>query len=425
METPKAINIDRDVNVHLEDRRKSRAFFLFLWLLYAFVYLTKNCFNSALTHIVTEGLLTKSQTGLFSGVFYLVYTPFQILGGFACDRYSPERLVKLGLLGSALCNAVIFFNQNYYVMLAAWAVNGAVQFAVYPGLFKIISSQLVRSDRKMMIFCFSFATTGGLIFSYLLGAFLSDWRYNFAVSVAILVLFAVALHVVEGRVSPYLKWDAPAASPAEARKVDDAPAVSTGKLFAASGFYFMLIASTITVVVSQSSNSLAPILLVENYESISPTTGNLLNIFMLVSGLAGNIAANLFARRVRNHPRFMGLFHLLLLPFCMLCPFVGRLPVPAMVAILCAIACLFHMVALVRSYYVMTYIPYGKNGAAIGLLNGSLSFSYMLASYAVPRMQESFGWPFTLWSWSAIIAAGIPLYLLGGWQFGRFLRKRK
>ena len=120
------INIEHDVNIHLENRMESRHFFVFIWLLYAVVMMTKNCFNAALTSIVAEGLLTKSQTGAFTSVFYLVYAPMQVVGGLAVDRYSPERLIKIGLFGAALSNLVIIFNQNYDVMLAAWAFNGII-----------------------------------------------------------------------------------------------------------------------------------------------------------------------------------------------------------------------------------------------------------------------------------------------------------
>ena len=121
--TQHSIDLEKDINIHFEDRQKSRAFFAFLWILYAVVYLTKNCFNGALSAIVTEGMMTKSQTGLIIGIFYLVYAPGQVVGGFVSDRFSPEKLIRFGLLGAALSNAIIFFNQNYYVMLAAWVFN--------------------------------------------------------------------------------------------------------------------------------------------------------------------------------------------------------------------------------------------------------------------------------------------------------------
>lgn len=128
MRSELGIDIEHDVNIHLENRKESRYFFFFLWIMYSVVYMTKNCYNGAMAGIVEAGVLSKSQTGLITSVFYLVYAPMQIVGGRAADKFSPEKLIKIGLLGSALSNLIIFFNQNYYVMLAAWTFNAIIQF---------------------------------------------------------------------------------------------------------------------------------------------------------------------------------------------------------------------------------------------------------------------------------------------------------
>ena len=417
--TQHSIDLEKDINVHFEDRQKSRAFFAFLWILYAVVYLTKNCFNGALSSIVTEGLMTKSQTGLITGIFYLVYAPGQIVGGFVSDRVSPEKLLRIGLLGAAVSNAIIFFNQNYYVMLGAWTFNAIIQFGVWPSVFKIVSSQLVRSDRKQMILLISFAGTGGLVLSYLVSALVSDWRYNFAISAVLLVLFALLLHWVSRWVTPCLHWDAPAKIEPDA--AHPGTAQSTMKVFAANGFFFILAATTLSVVVTQSCSSLAPVMLVESYDYISPTVGNLLNIILLLSGIGGTLAANAFIiRRVRNHPKAMALCLLACLPACVLATFVGSIPVASMVALMCVISCVSNVNALIRSNYTAAFVRYGKNGAAAGIINAVTSISFMLAAYAVPRLQEAFGWNRALWCWPILIAVSIPLSLLAGGLFARF-----
>lgn len=413
-----AINLDRDVNVHFEDREKSRIFYVFLWLLYAIVFLTKNCFNGALSDIVTEGLMTKSQTGLITGLFYLVYAPGQIVGGLVSDRVSPERLIKIGLLGSALSNAIIFFNQNYYVMCGAWMFNAAAQFALWPSIFKIISSQLVRSDRKQMVFGISFSGTAGLVMSYLLAACVTDWRYNFAVSAVLLILFAVALHILSIRLSPHLKWDRPQTPSFVPTHINTS--MTTGQVFASSGLFLVLAATLLNVLVSQSCSSLAPIMFVENYESISPSLGNLLNIFLLSAGILGAIIANRFVRRIKNYPSASAVCSLLMLPCCALCPMVGKIPIPAMVILLCLISCFYNAIALFKSYYTTAFVSFGKNGAAAGIINAAVSVSYMLSAYLIPLIQESIGWSLTLCLWSVFIAISIPLFSIAGRKYSTF-----
>ncbi len=74
--------------------------------------------------------MTKSQTGLITAVFYLVYAPLQVVGGIFADKYDPEKLIKIGLIGSGLANLIVFLNQNYYAVLFTWVFNAIVQFAV-------------------------------------------------------------------------------------------------------------------------------------------------------------------------------------------------------------------------------------------------------------------------------------------------------
>ena len=44
-------------------------------------------FTSAMAIIVEEGSMTKSQTGLINAMFWLVYAPFQVVGGLAVDKH--------------------------------------------------------------------------------------------------------------------------------------------------------------------------------------------------------------------------------------------------------------------------------------------------------------------------------------------------
>ena len=104
-------------NVHFENKSVSRHFFWFIWFVYVIVYMTKNCFSAAMATIVFEGAMTKSQTGLITAVFYLVYAPLQVVGGIFADKYDPEKLIKIGLIGSGLANLMVFLNQDYFVVL--------------------------------------------------------------------------------------------------------------------------------------------------------------------------------------------------------------------------------------------------------------------------------------------------------------------
>ena len=260
------MNFLKDINIHLENRRESRIFFAFIWLLYALVYMTKNCFSGALADIVEEGALTLTQASIISGSFYLVYTPLQILGGIFADKYSPEKLITIGLLGSAAANAVIFIYPSFWVMLIAWCFSALIQFALWPAVYKIISSQLVRSDRSRMIFFISFASSGGLLLTYIVSALIPRWEYNFAISTVVLLLLAVVLLLFCKHLNPMIKKDKPieaveSTAPGEEKKKN----LGFMRLCLISGCVAMLPLVLLRQMVENGTKTLSPTMLSQSF----------------------------------------------------------------------------------------------------------------------------------------------------------------
>ena len=171
---------------YIKNERISVALFAVAMLVYAIVYLTKTSFGAAMVHFEAEKILTKTQTGTINAIFYLAYAPFQIIGGIAADKYSPFKLISIGLIGAVLSNALILLTQNYYFLMIVWAFNGAVQFGIWPATFKIVSSVLAPVHRKNATFYSTFAGTIGMILSYIVASIVSGWRSNFIVCVVLL-----------------------------------------------------------------------------------------------------------------------------------------------------------------------------------------------------------------------------------------------
>ena len=112
--------------------RASIALLISMISAYTFIYLTKNCFSSAMVFIVEEGILTKFETGTINAVFYAVYAVAQIAVAPIVDKFRAERFITIGLVGAAVANLVIYLNQNYLLILLVWVFNAIVQCAVWP-----------------------------------------------------------------------------------------------------------------------------------------------------------------------------------------------------------------------------------------------------------------------------------------------------
>ena len=159
----------------LNNKKVSILLFLLVWLTYVLVAMTRNAASAAIAAIVDEGAMTKSQAGLITSVFYLVYGILQIPGGILADRYKPDRLILIGVIGSGIANAITIINSSYPVIMGAWVLNALSQFALWPSIIRILSSELEKSHRKMGIFYISIATPAGTFLSYVVAIAVSRW----------------------------------------------------------------------------------------------------------------------------------------------------------------------------------------------------------------------------------------------------------
>lgn len=415
-------NITDNNHVHLANKKVSRELFWLIWIIYAVVYMTKNCFSAALAAIVQEGVLTKSQTGLITSVFYLVYAPLQVLGGVFADKYNPERMIKIGLAGSGIANLIIFLNQNYYVMLIAWIFNAITQFALWPSVFKIISSQIIKSDRKMGAFYISFASSTGLLLAYIVAAFVTKWQYNFAISAFLLFAFAIILHFVYDEIDKeYMIHDKVTEEKTKAEATDK----STVWIFLASGFFATVVLALVRMIVDQGVKTLSPTILMEMYDNISPSIGNMLNSFIIISGMLGMLLVKLvlYPKYIKDEMTGNVILLAAAIPFALVITLVGKINIVFIIAAMCGIAAIFTAMGLFSSYFNMRFAKFGKDGTAAGICNAGASFGVVLQSYGLLFIAEHFGWESVTVLWVALIVASALLILAVLPMWKRFKKK--
>ena len=379
-------------HMHFENRSKSRHFFYFIWFMYAVTYMTNSCFSAAMASIVASGDMTKSQTGLISALFYVVYAPLQVLGGVFADKYDPEKLIEIGLIGAGTANLLIFFNQSYRFMLIVWTLNALAQFAMWPSIFKIISSQLVAEDRKSSAYYISFSTTAGMLLSFLTAAVLPAWQYSFAISSAALFLFALGFYVAIKRAAPYMKQDDNAHTGTD----DAAPVteIGTNKLFIQSGFYFLIAVGFFYYLVYQSIQTLSATMLMESYKNISHSIGNMLNVMIICSGLICTVVVRSFVypRIIKSAPTGILIMCVTAAFFTVPLLFSGKISAALLVISLCVACGATTVIWLFFSYCYLRFAKFGKSGTAAGAVNAAASLGIVASSFGITRVADSYNW---------------------------------
>lgn len=172
------------------------AFHLFLlcWFVYFSSYLGRLNYSSAMTVMLEDGVLTKTQAGFISMIYFFAYGVGQCLNGFAGDRIDPKRMVSCGLMVSALMNVVMTFARSFPLMAAAWLINGYAQSTIWPPIIRIFSDMLEK--KKKVKYCVDIVSTqaAGTFASYFLSAvIIAHAKWQFVFLAAGLILFLAVL----------------------------------------------------------------------------------------------------------------------------------------------------------------------------------------------------------------------------------------
>jgi OPA family glycerol-3-phosphate transporter-like MFS transporter len=372
--------------------------------------------------IVDAGVMTKSQTGLIAAAFYLVYAPFQIVGGIAADKYSPSKLIVIGMLGAGVCNLLVYLVEGYVAMIIIWSLNAVLQFGIWPSIFKIVVSELAPEDRMRGIFFINFSSSFGLLLSYGIAIFISEWKLNFLVSAITLFLLTAVFLAVYKHLSSYMVENTETAG----AKTNSAARISGKELFVLllkAGIPLMLIVGMAQSMINLGVKALAPTMLMESYEAVSPSLANALNIILVIAGPLGLCVSRLSFVKKFSEPLVITCFFAVMLVPLFVITFIGKLPVALIVAALAFLMVTTSGTSIFFSYIYKKFEKYGSVATLSGLFNCMSSLGIVLANYVFARIADSFGWEITTICWLVFIAAAFVLMLISVPVWHRFEKK--
>lgn len=412
----------------LKSSKKSIYLFVLIFVVYALIYMTKNCYSAAMASIVSQGIMTKSQTGLIAAVFYLVYAPFQIVGGIAADRYSPRNLIVLGTFGAGVCNLLVYFlSNNYVAMLIIWSLNAIIQFGIWPSIFKIITSQLYPEHRSRAVFFINFASSIGLVFSYACAAIITDWRVNFLFSAIVLFLSVVAFLVVYHIVERDMVAEELPTRNAKAIRARDKETRSGHQglvgLVIRAGIPLFLVIYIVLSLLNLGVKALVPVMLMESYEAVTPSLANALNIVLILCAPIGMFLSRLPIWKKFSEPVYISILTVILLPLLLVLTFIGSASLFIIMGALVLIMIAVSATTISFSYISKAFERYGCSGTISGIFNCMAALGIVLANYVFTGIAESFGWGVTTRSWLVLAVISLLLTLLTIPMWKRFLRK--
>src|SRR5436853_7812450 len=87
-----------------------------LWLTYGSFYFCRNNLSTALPGLGAELGYNKAQLGTVLMAFKLTYGAGQFVNGQLAERFSPRKLLALGLLASAALNVLFGWPTSLYLL---------------------------------------------------------------------------------------------------------------------------------------------------------------------------------------------------------------------------------------------------------------------------------------------------------------------
>ena len=158
---------------------------LLFMMVYMVSYMTRVNFSAIVAEIeqateTSKELLSLSLTGSF-----VTYGVGQIVSGVCGDRFSPKKLVSMGLSVTIAMNLLLPFCVNPYQMMGVWSFNGFAQAFMWPPLVRLMSVQLTEEEYKKAAVKISWGISLGSIAVYLLAPAIilcANWKAVFWLS---------------------------------------------------------------------------------------------------------------------------------------------------------------------------------------------------------------------------------------------------
>ena len=408
-----------------KDTKKNILLFLACMLAYIVICFARSNYAATIAYIVKEGIFSKPQSGFISSAFWIFYAVGQLFGGRMVDKFSPYVCIGIGVFATMISNVIIACFMDYNVILIAWSLCGLLQFGVWPGVIRVIATDVYPEFRQRAGFHISYAATLGSIFSYLAAIVLLEvfgWSFMFGGSAVVLFITLIIL-ALASRLAPEKVKEEPKTEKEEKQKATE-PRQGMWQIFAKSGFIITVPISLMICMLSTGTQVWIPTMIMESYK-VSAAWANVQSIILAVVCTVALLVFMPLLGKIKNEIRAKTLFSLITMVPLAVLPFIGKIPMwfAVMMLILFQVAVNFS-----SSYSPSMYgrfAPYGYSGTAAGLTSAVASFGDVFSGVGYGLIAEKFGWSGVTLVWLVLIVLIIVGYLIVNIFWKRFFNLKK
>ncbi len=395
------------------------------WLfatIYFASYVTRINFAAVVSEVVRDTGFAKSTLSTILVCMSISYGVGQIINGRIGDKIKPQNLIFMGLiLASAINFAFPFAAFSVPLMCVLWTLNGFAQAMMWPPIVKIMAATMDDATYGAGMVLVSLGSSVGTILVYLVAPLIinfSSWRGVMWSAAAIGFASVLLWAFTKGRV---YREDAEVSTPTE---TFTRPARFSLPSASIIPLIFIAFALIFQGMLRDSVTSWMPSYLSEVFhleESVGIFCTVSLAIFSMIAFVvAGAFYKKFFRNEVACAAVIYGAAFLCAGALCLL---FGAGAVAAIVLMALLVGCVHGINLMLVMHAPKRFRAYGNLSTISGLINSCVYVGSAIATYAVAKISEVYGWRMTTLSWAAMAGLGglCTWAAIRGWK--KFIEK--
>jgi sugar phosphate permease len=194
-----------------EETKKKKNFFWHLWSSYAMYYFGRVNLSLIIPILLATQGLTKYSLGLVASGFFFAYAIGQFLHGQISERFNPFTYIAVGLIGSAIMNAILGFSFGFFwILFIGEIMDGGFQSMGWSSVVRANAETQKRNKKELERSSCLLGTSyqvgnsvAWLISAFVIGWF--GWQWGFWFASIVLFLRGITLLIVKPEIKPEKK----------------------------------------------------------------------------------------------------------------------------------------------------------------------------------------------------------------------------
>jgi len=392
-------------------KKDSLKLFWCLFFVYTINVLGKTSFSAATAALIDEAVVTKTQAGIISGCFWMLYAIGQFVGGFIASRMSAYVMINITICGSVITNLLMAFSGGFIYMLVVWSIAGVIQFGMWPAVLKIVSTEIIMEQRTRAMERLAFCYCSGSIISYAITTVILltlSWRHIFYISAFINgISLPIALYA-GWKLSPVLRQQEKPTGKISGRKER-----LTWSIVWKSELVFFCILMLIKGITDTGIKSWMPTIMLETYGT-APGYTSLLSVGLLFTNIFGVVLCTKIYEKVKSDELVtLRILYLITMPMMLLLLFFESMNIYIATILLSGITVLIYGSGqTLQMNYPGRFWVYGQTAAVGGIINCFAALGNVIATYGSGYIADNFGWNTMIVIWNVLIILFVLLTVL-------------